>query len=178
MDRRVKAVWAICPIQNELCWCWGNESLPRIGWCGKIQFLCWWKQLLMEIGWGYYAEETDGDGEQMPRMPASSCSRHGGGWRWFWWGSFLFFCRLQSKQSEDTFQWNTQPRRRGSPLPWEQKRPETAETQNTKESAQFYGCDGHLSKLVWIGWEVKPGKWPHHCVLLLQTVMSLSVAHL
>ena len=59
-----------------------------------------------------------------------------------------FFCRLQSKQSEDTFQWNTQPRRRGSALPWEQKRPETAETQNTNESAQFDGCDGHLSKLV------------------------------
>ena len=97
VDRRVKAVWAICPIQNELCWCWGNESLPRIGWCGKIQFLCWWKQLLMEIGWGYYAEETDGDGEQMPLMPASSCSCHGGGWRWFWWGSFLSQAAVETK---------------------------------------------------------------------------------
>ena len=57
-----------------------------------------------------------------------------------------FFC--QPKQSEDTFQWqNTEPRRQGSPLkalPWEQKGPETAENQNTNESAPWDEYDGDI----------------------------------
>ena len=50
-----------------------------------------------------------------------------------------FFRRLQSKQSEDTFQWNTQPRRRGSLLPWEQKEQRLQRPKIPKNQLNFTG---------------------------------------